>query len=150
MSDGMYTSLQCIERSLVSKGQNFFNNPCLIATMVTWSTTTIFTWCTRRLRPGPQQHGCRPRSRRGTRCTRCNRSQTLGTDLNRKNLWTWFYHVFPIGKWLKLVLLKIPNFLISMGQNLKVRKVTMYNHELFSSWFHPPPCRTNLYAPDDW
>ena len=29
-------SLQCIEGSLLPKGQNFFNNPCPIATTVTW------------------------------------------------------------------------------------------------------------------
>ena len=28
--------LQCVERSLVPKGQNFFKNPCPIAKMVTW------------------------------------------------------------------------------------------------------------------
>ena len=29
-------SLQCVKRSLVPKGQNFLNNPCPIASMVTW------------------------------------------------------------------------------------------------------------------
>ena len=28
--------LQCVEHSLLPKGQNFFNNPCPIVIMVTW------------------------------------------------------------------------------------------------------------------